>query len=274
MATQTRVPGAASSEVDFKLERFERTGKDRIEISGRWFGLRGRRFVRPVLNLQAGGSRRRTIALLEHKPWAADDGQKWVAAFAWPDGAGEVTGAELEVGPGLVVELPPPGGTPNTAGRVSALRPHVPTPPGPAFRPSEDEAQREVGRRAEGSRPAGVAEAPRARRTSERLASPPRDVLTAALAERDAAIEARDEAERDRIAALNSRDDAISRRDAALRDVDRAVSEKTEAVSERDRVQSELDRVTRERDVAHAERRRALEATEAVARERDQAAAE
>ena len=108
MATQTRVPGAASSEVDFELERFERTAEDRIEISGRWYGLRGRRFVRPVLNLESGGARRRSIALLEHKPWAAEDGQVWLAAFRWPEGAGDVTGAELEVGPGLLVDLPAP----------------------------------------------------------------------------------------------------------------------------------------------------------------------
>jgi hypothetical protein len=50
MPTQTRVPGAASSEVDFELERFERISPDRIEIAGRWYGLRGRRFVqhRPI----------------------------------------------------------------------------------------------------------------------------------------------------------------------------------------------------------------------------------
>jgi hypothetical protein len=90
-AQQTRVPGAASSEVDFELQRFEFSGAGRIEIAGRWFGLRGRRFVRPVLNLtMAGGGRRRAIALLEHKPWAADDGQTWLAAFAWPEGAGDV----------------------------------------------------------------------------------------------------------------------------------------------------------------------------------------
>ena len=75
-AQQTRVPGAASSEVDFELQRFELSGAGRIEIAGRWFGLRGRRFVRPVLNLtMAGGGRRRAIALLEHKPWAANDGE-------------------------------------------------------------------------------------------------------------------------------------------------------------------------------------------------------
>jgi hypothetical protein len=130
MAMQTRVPGAASSEVDFELERFERTADDRIEISGRWYGLRGRRFVRPVLNLNSEGSRRRAIALLEHKPWAAEDGQVWLAAFRWPDGAGEVSGAELEVGPGLLVDLPALGGKAGSASvRVTALRPQIPALP-------------------------------------------------------------------------------------------------------------------------------------------------
>jgi len=270
MATQPRVPGAASSEVDFELERFERTGENRIEISGRWYGLRGRRFVRPVLNLRTGGMRRRAIALLEHKPWAADDGQLWVAAFTWPDGGGEVESAELEVGPGLAVELPAPGGTPNTAGRVSALRPHVPTPPGPAYRASEADALREGGLAPD----AGHERARAPRPAYERVASPPRDVMTAVLAERDAAVEARDAAEQERIAALNSRDDALSRRDAALRDVERAGVERDEAVAERERLRTELERITRERDVAHAERNRTMQSSEAIERERDQAAAE
>src|SRR5918994_4420168 len=123
-AQQSRVPGAALSEADFELERFEYSGAGRIEIAGRWFGLRGRRFVRPVLNLTlSGGTRRRAIALLEHKPWAAADGETWLAAFSWPAGAGDVERAELEVGPGLMVDLPAPGAVPAGAGRVSALRP-------------------------------------------------------------------------------------------------------------------------------------------------------
>src|ERR687890_2608384 len=108
MSTQPRVPGATSSEVDFELERFERTQPERVEIAGRWFGLRGRRFVRPVLNLQAAGGRRRLIALLEHKPWAADDGQPWVAAFAWHGEPAQLSAAELSVAPSVAVELPPP----------------------------------------------------------------------------------------------------------------------------------------------------------------------
>src|SRR5829696_3513635 len=299
MATQTRVPGAASSEVDFELERFERTAQDRIEISGRWYGLRGRRFVRPVLNLNAGGARRRAIALLEHKPWAADDGQTWLAAFRWPDGAGDVSGAELEVGPGLVVELPAPGGKPGAAGRVSALRPHVPTPPRRQFHAADEglggdgdgAAGEPRGRELSGRAapdtsdfaagtapewtPAPAREASRGRAAAPGWApAPPRDVLTAALAERDEAVAARDRAEQERVTALNDRDDALSRRDAALRDVDRAAAERDEAFAERDRLTTELERVTRERDIAHAERSRTLQDSEAVERARDQAAAE
>jgi hypothetical protein len=311
MPTQSRVPGAASSEVDFELERFERTGEDRIEIAGRWYGLRGRRFVRPVLNLHmGGGSRRRAIALLEHKPWAADDGETWLAAFAWPQGAGEVEGAELEVGPGLIVDLPAPGGKPGSQGRVSALRPHAPAPMARRVAPEEgDEAADALERDVAADPPAADQaaararvrdagagadrpaardrSAPRERRERlapvqiwetapprERAATPPRDVMTAALEERDEALAARDEAERERVRALNDRDDALSRRDAALRDVDRAVAERDEAVAQRARLESELERVTRERDVADAERKRMMQDAEAVERQRDQAAAE
>ncbi len=139
MPAQTRVPGAASSEVDFELERFVFSDPGRIEIAGRWFGLRGRRFVRPVLILTTtSGTRRRAIALLEHKPWAAADGETWVAAFTWPEGSGDVERAELEVGPGMMVELPAPGAVTAGAGRVSALRPPPPAIPPLAMREPAD----------------------------------------------------------------------------------------------------------------------------------------
>ena len=179
MATQTRVPGAASSEVDFELERFERTAEDRIEISGRWYGLRGRRFVRPVLNLNSGGSRRRAIALLEHKPWAAEDGQVWLAAFRWPDGAGEVSGAELEVGPGLLVDLPALGGKAGAASvRVTALRPQIPAlPPWRDRRTADEGARTGARRRARGPcrRPHASSDPAAARPSPRRPVRPPRD---------------------------------------------------------------------------------------------------
>jgi signal transduction histidine kinase len=96
-------------DVTFDVERFDWAGDDRLELSGRWSGVRGLRFVRPVLTVPVAGRRRRLVALLEHKPWVATEGDEWVAAFAW-DGHREAVGpAQLAVGPSLVVDLPAPG---------------------------------------------------------------------------------------------------------------------------------------------------------------------
>jgi chromosome segregation ATPase len=93
----------------FVVERFAAAG-DRLEVAGHWRGLRGRRFVRPVLWLHNEESRRRLVAVLDHKPWAADEGAPWLAAFPWDGGELVAERAELEVGRELVVDLPLPGG--------------------------------------------------------------------------------------------------------------------------------------------------------------------
>jgi hypothetical protein len=107
------VPGTigdiAVAELAFMVERFEPDG-ERLEVAGHWRGLRGRRFVRPVLWLYRGEGRQRLVAVLDHKPWAAGEGDQWVAAFPWSGGKLDVERAELEVGRELVVELPVPGG--------------------------------------------------------------------------------------------------------------------------------------------------------------------
>src|SRR6185436_15418248 len=88
----------APEQTGFELDRFQWAADDRLEVEGRWFGVRGRRFVRPVLTVQVAGRRRRLLALLEHKPWSADEGATWIAAFPW-EGAHDAVGeAELEVG--------------------------------------------------------------------------------------------------------------------------------------------------------------------------------
>jgi hypothetical protein len=106
MATIT---DSTATDPAFVVERFAATG-DRLEIAGYWRGLRGRRFVRPVLWLHRGESRQRLVAVLDHKPWAAGDGEPWIAAFKWNGGKLDAERAELEVGRELVVELPLPGG--------------------------------------------------------------------------------------------------------------------------------------------------------------------
>src|SRR5215218_11280066 len=99
----------APEQTGFELDRFQWSEDGRLELEGRWFGVRGRRFVRPVLTLRVGGGRRRLLAVLEHKPWAADEGAAWIAAFPWEGSHEDVGDAELEVG-ALTVDLPPPGG--------------------------------------------------------------------------------------------------------------------------------------------------------------------
>ena len=90
----------------FELEQFERSG-DRLRVAGRWSGVRGMRFMRPTLTI----GDRRMLAVLDHKPWAPEEGQVWVAEFPWNGDPAEVdpTRAELAVAPSVAVRLSSPG---------------------------------------------------------------------------------------------------------------------------------------------------------------------
>lgn len=98
-------------EVAFEVDRFEWTAPDTLEVRGRWFGLRGHRFLRPTLDVAVAGQRRRMLAVLEHKPWAAEEGEEWVAAFLWTGPPARLDDAELTVSPDLAVQLPLPDGS-------------------------------------------------------------------------------------------------------------------------------------------------------------------
>lgn len=77
-------------------------------VVGRWFGVRGRRFVRPALILTGeDGSEHRLLAELGDKPWVAADGEPWRATFAVTS-AEELERADrvdLSVSPDVNVEL-------------------------------------------------------------------------------------------------------------------------------------------------------------------------
>jgi hypothetical protein len=106
---QTATPDTTGGVAVFELERFGWVAPDRIELSGCWYGLRARRFVRPTLFLNGpDGERRRLLALLDHKPWAAEDGETWIAAFAWDGEPRAFEDAELAVATGIDMELPAP----------------------------------------------------------------------------------------------------------------------------------------------------------------------
>jgi len=96
--TAGSIPSARDQDtVVFDVERCEWTAPDRLEVAGRWFGVRGWRFVRPTLDLDGPDGRRRLLALLEHKPWAPADGEPGIAAFAWQGELAEIERVELTV---------------------------------------------------------------------------------------------------------------------------------------------------------------------------------
>src|ERR1700761_8574583 len=108
MASVARSTRPETDRIFFELDQFEVTGEDRLEVRGRWFGVRGRRFMRPTLMLRAGGSQHRALADLEHKPWAAEDGEPWEASFSCDVDGDQVRDAELAVTPDIAIPLPAP----------------------------------------------------------------------------------------------------------------------------------------------------------------------
>ena len=292
MATQDTAQGPALTSVDFEVERFEWTSGDRLEVAGRWFGVRGRRFVRPVLNLQLPGGRRRLIALLEHKPWAPHEGEAWIAAFAWEGEQEAVEAVELEVGPSLVVALPAPGGGAPVAPRAPSA-PRLPARPSgqreeaAALRLEVERLRGELARTRDEAHEAGKTIA-RLEGDLARRSSPPTQPDPELVAERDAALAARDEARAERDATPSDRaelDAARQERDAALAARQAALTappadEVVAAIAERDAARAELDAAHEARDAAQQERDAALGralaaegSREALEFERDQAIA-
>ena len=295
-------PEAVSNGVTFEVERFEWVDGDRLEVTGRWYGLRGHRFVRPVLVVQAAhDEQRRLLAILDHKPWAAEDGDEWIAVFPWEGEPLELTAAELAVAPSLAVDLPVPlvpgqrGAAPaGSEGPLHARR----GPAEPKPEPAEPESAPAPARRgrtkaakpapppaspspAEGVTPEEVA-ALRAQLASEqasvrRLATQLEEAhqgLAAARAtaddhdalvrERDAAIAARDEA---RANANLDHDAVIEERDQAVNERAAALYARDEALDERAAANFERKNAIAERDAAFAERDRAIEAHRAAVRD-------
>jgi hypothetical protein len=295
-------PEVVSNGITFEVERFEWIDGDRLEVTGRWYGLRGHRFVRPVLVVQAAGDeQRRLLAVLDHKPWAAEDGDEWIAAFPWEGEPLELTSAELAVAPSLAVDLPAPrvpgqGGTapagsegplharrgpaepkpepeppaPAPArprrGRAKAAKPAPPPPspaPGESVTPEEVAALRAqlASEQASVRRLAAQLEEAHQGLAAARAAADDHDAL---VSERDAAIAARDEA---RANANLDHDAVIEERDRAVQERAAALYARDEALDERAAANFERESAIAERDAAFAERDRAIEAHRAAVRD-------
>jgi hypothetical protein len=254
--------------VAFQLDRFEQTGDDRLEVAGRWYGVRGLRFVRPALTVQTKEGERNLLALLEHKPWAAEEGESWVAAFPWKGESPDPGNAELAVAPSVVVTLT------EDAQAGGAKR-------GVGGRRSSSERLAEVEQRARRmesevawlreEREALLADKQRAADLAGELGEA-RSAADALKHERDTAVRERDRAreeqqaaaqaaeaaQRSREEAESERDQALAARDSALAEFEQSVRDCTEAVRERDRALAEREQLAAERDDAIEARRRAL----------------
>ena len=255
-------PAPPAPGVTFEVERFEWAADDRIEVVGRWFGLRGHRFLRPTLDVEVGGERRRMLAVLEHKPWAPEEGEEWIAAFSWTGERAKLDEAELTVSPDLAVQLPLPDGpgdsgakaaSAETADRRTARRPRT-----AVLEHELAAAMAEVNRLTEQlAREREVhSEAGRELRERARVAQEATKKLeseleqaTGRLATADAHAESRlEEARKDRDRATTARDQALEETAAARAERDAAMKKLASAEADRDAMAESRDRARDERN--------------------------
>jgi hypothetical protein len=260
------------AEVTFEIDRFEWAGDGRLELAGRWFGLRGHRFLRPTLDVAVNGERRRMLADLEHKPWAADDGAEWIAAFIWRGDPAPFEDAELTVSPDLAVQLPAVGG----AARAGPAKAAATVERRPAGRPRTAVLEGELASLLSESqklRDQLSAEQTNVRGLDTQVRQA-RAELASAQAEAEAA---RAEADEARAAALEAREEASTaqvRVERAQADAEAARAEAQAAAPEAGRLRAELEEAQRDRDEALARltatERDLAAATEARDRARDE----
>ncbi len=257
--------------VAFQLDRLEQTGEDRLEITGRWYGVRGLRFVRPALTVQTTDGERNVLALLEHKPWAAEEGEDWVAAFPWQGASPDPGQTELAVAPSVIVPLEDgkAGQARGPGGARPRLRERLEESEQRATRLEKEVAWLRDERerlQSDATRVADEASRLRAdlaelRREKER-ADAQRDAATAARDELESARDsAATDAERVRRAlgkAETELETTTAARDAALAELEAAVRERAAAVHELDSWKREHEGMVAERDSALEAQRRAL----------------
>lgn len=292
MATVRDPTQTSSQGVAFEVERVEWTSADQVEVVGRWFGVRGRRFIRPTLDVEVDGEARRMLAVLDHKPWAALDGESWVAAFAWVGEPADLVGSELTVAPDLTVELHPPGT--KRPGRRRYSRPSRADVLARELASVREEVER-LARELEGTRAVHAAELERKAASHAAELERARDELAAARqeTERRAAelgaerrraeqLEAELRDARDEVAAAQAesaaRGDELDRERAALEaeirkttaeDVERLRAERNAAIDDAVGAHAARDAARRESVSARAERDAAIRDRDRVHQERN-----
>jgi hypothetical protein len=100
---------SAPEKTTFALERFEWEAPDRLGLSGWFSGLPVDGLAaEPVIVVHGTGGTHRLPAV-SSDPSAPQDGRRWEAGFAWQEPPTAFAVAELQLGDGIVVELPAPG---------------------------------------------------------------------------------------------------------------------------------------------------------------------
>ena len=108
----TRTPTGGT----FELERFAWSSPDQLEVAGRFTGVRDVPAGSPVLVVRADDRTHRLPPVPDAGTWPPEDGKAWRTAFTWQEPPAPFEVAELELGGGLVVELPEPGSGPPDSG--------------------------------------------------------------------------------------------------------------------------------------------------------------
>jgi hypothetical protein len=257
--------GSDAEPIGFELDRLRRDGERGLEVRGRWSGVRGRRFVRPTLTLRIDGAKHRLLADLEHKPWAAEEGEEWVALFSPAPPAGKADRIELSVAPDITIALSTPGSRGSSAKMKrpaeGARAPARPTTGGAGAPPRAPARRKSQAGRAQ---PEGKQEGAKAREEAREL-----EAAVAAqarlAAERDALL-----AERDKLRA--DLDALVVERDGMRRQHTRARKRVTELQGELKALEARAAAgLSEARDMLEAERaqtsrlRAALESGEAKA---------
>ena len=264
-------PAPALPSVTFEVERFEWASDDRLEVVGRWFGLRGHRFLRPTLDVEVRGERRRMLAVLEHKPWAAEEGEEWVAAFAWTGGQAPLDAAELTVSPDLAVQLPLPDADEAATEPLAASAERL-----PARRPRtavlEDElaaAMAEVQRRDDELAQLRETHSEMTRELRERARTAQekaKQVETELEKVRQRVTAAEEEVESERRAAEEERRKQL---DAMRAERDAATADRNRAEAEAEAARADRDDALRRATAAEAERDALVEARDRAREERN-----
>lgn len=274
---------ARVSRVEFQLVRFE-VIDDRCQVQGRWFGVRGRRFMRPALTADVDGQSIRLLADLADKPWTAEDGEPWQATFPFIVERAQFHEAELTVAPDVTITLPAPQRAAGAARNKSSSR-RADAIPRPGSRPPAGGSRVSAEERFD--------ELDRGRRKSRRSDLGGRggqaDALTRELAElrkahsrlrrrldRLEADKARnaqslDEMSRRLRRVRQQRDEAKAARDRIAAELEALQTERGEVVAERDAMRLERDQIARELGAAQGARDEVVQQSGAARAARDRA---